>query len=84
MHDDSDDFDINHVASFAELDLDSNPDSLDSPRRRFNWGFHDGTRDASYDEPARRVEASRSALCRGVLARASRFHAERRSRGKLG
>lgn len=49
MHDDSDDFDINHVASFAELDLDSNPDSLDSPRRRFNWGFHDGTRDASYD-----------------------------------
>lgn len=59
MHDDSDDFDINHVASFAEFDLDSNPDSLDSPRRRFNWGFHDGTRDASYDEPARDVSKHR-------------------------
>jgi len=59
MYDDSDDFDINHVASFADLDLDldldGDPDSLDSPRRRFNWGFHDGTRDASYDEPARDV-----------------------------
>lgn len=62
MYDDSDDFDINHVASFADLDLDGDADSLDSPRRRFNWGFHDGTRDASYDEPARDVSKHQDRL----------------------
>ncbi|MEX3917907.1 hypothetical protein AB4Y43_16945 [Paraburkholderia sp. BR10872] len=55
MHDDSDDFDIHHLASFANLDLDDGGDSMDSTRVRFNWGFHDGTRDASHDEPARDV-----------------------------
>jgi len=52
MHDD---FDINHVASFVDLEFDSNDDSLQSPRRRFNSGFHDGSIDASWDENPRDV-----------------------------